>query len=102
MLQTAFNCGLAANKAAVTASLGVENRPSLSRTFCSSSSAGKIRSSWLDSTSKCCARRSSTSGNTARATKILGFMLISSRLSLLFLNEKQEGHDNKQRHQNGQ
>src|SRR6478672_6547690 len=92
MLQIAFRVGAAAITSADIRSLGVVNTPCLPCSFRTSSSAVRIRSSWFDSTSKWCARYSTTSGNTARVISICGFVMRSSA-------EKNECHCNEQRYQ---
>src|SRR5688572_1613440 len=94
MLATTRSCGLASSTAASIVTLPVVNAPTLSFSRSISSALAKMLSLGLSSTSKYWRSFSTTSGNTARATRTLGFMATPS-------TEPDERDDDEQRDQHG-
>src|SRR5688572_27669001 len=96
MLAQIFRSGHASSTAASMRSLPVVKAPCLPWSLAISCSLLQLSSDWFDSTSKCWERRSMVSGKIARATRILGLLMMCLRLA-----EKDEGGENEQRYQDG-
>src|SRR6478735_5682016 len=76
MLAQIFKPGQAASTSASILSPPVVKAPSLPLRRSVNWALDQVSSAWLDSTSKCCSRRAMISGNTARATRILGLLMV--------------------------
>src|SRR5688572_26707752 len=88
MLAQTFSCGQAASASASMRSVPVVKAPTLPCRRAASSALLQTASAWLCSTSKWRSSSAMVSGNTARATRMAGFM---------DLPEPDEGHDEEQR-----